>query len=313
MAFRATERVGSPRSQNFRALSPGPLTRPPTLRFVGHPTLRKESASRGWTPPEARLARIVDVYFSCSLACSSRFVPAHVPVGTALSGRPPDRTRRADFPHRAPTLGQRRAKRVCLARFPIRCRDVSASGSRCVEDAFRATDFPSAEALPSIDSTGVTRVFADFFGTTTSSDFSTFCAPDCGVWPSWADSPDTIVGRVISRSPGSRSGARCKRAELQDPGGRKLSTPTLLGCFPWPSAQPNASALHGHRISGLYRPARSLALLRFASWVTPRCARNRLLGGGLLPRQDLLESSMFTFLAHLLAPAGLCRRTGRLS
>ena len=34
-----------------------------------------------------------------------------VPVGTALSGRPPDRARRADFPHRAPTLGQRAAKR----------------------------------------------------------------------------------------------------------------------------------------------------------------------------------------------------------
>ena len=30
-----------------------------------------------------------------------------VPVGTALSGRPPDRTRRADFPHRAPTFGLR--------------------------------------------------------------------------------------------------------------------------------------------------------------------------------------------------------------
>ena len=34
----------------------------------------------------------------------------YVPVGTALSGRPPrDRTRRADFPHRAPTSGQRAA------------------------------------------------------------------------------------------------------------------------------------------------------------------------------------------------------------
>src|SRR5258708_19401139 len=28
------------------------------------------------------------------------------PVGTALSGRPLDRTRRADFPHRAPTSSQ---------------------------------------------------------------------------------------------------------------------------------------------------------------------------------------------------------------
>lgn len=30
-----------------------------------------------------------------------------VPVGTALAGRPPDRSRRADFPHRAPTFGLR--------------------------------------------------------------------------------------------------------------------------------------------------------------------------------------------------------------
>jgi len=28
-----------------------------------------------------------------------------VPVGTALAGRPPDRTRRAGLPHRAPTSG----------------------------------------------------------------------------------------------------------------------------------------------------------------------------------------------------------------
>ena len=34
-----------------------------------------------------------------------------VPVGTALSGRPPDRSRRADFPHRAPTLGLRASVR----------------------------------------------------------------------------------------------------------------------------------------------------------------------------------------------------------
>jgi hypothetical protein len=35
--------------------------------------------------------------------------PPAVPVGTAPSGRPPDRTRRADFPHRAPTFGLRRS------------------------------------------------------------------------------------------------------------------------------------------------------------------------------------------------------------
>ncbi len=39
-----------------------------------------------------------------------------VPVGTALSGRPPDRTRRADFPHRAPTFGLRNNKALLRPR-----------------------------------------------------------------------------------------------------------------------------------------------------------------------------------------------------
>ena len=109
----------------------------------------------------------------------------------------------------------------CFARCPIRCRHVGALCSRCVEGAFRAADFPSALVLPSIDSTGVTHVFADFFGTLTSSDFSTFVSPHCDPWPSWGDSPGTISGRVTSRSPGSRAEACCKRAELADPDGRK--------------------------------------------------------------------------------------------
>ena len=35
------------------------------------------------------------------------FPGAYVPVGTALSGRPPDRAPQADFPHEAPTFGLR--------------------------------------------------------------------------------------------------------------------------------------------------------------------------------------------------------------
>jgi four helix bundle protein len=49
---------------------------------------------------------------SCEIAALEPLdFPLRVPVGTALSGGPPDRTRRADFPHRAPTSGQRSAKR----------------------------------------------------------------------------------------------------------------------------------------------------------------------------------------------------------
>jgi hypothetical protein len=33
------------------------VTRPPTLRLAGHPALRKDGASRGWTPPRVGLVR----------------------------------------------------------------------------------------------------------------------------------------------------------------------------------------------------------------------------------------------------------------
>src|ERR1700739_3251660 len=35
----------------------------------------------------------------------SRFIPAHVAVGTGLAAGPPRRSRRAELPHRAPALG----------------------------------------------------------------------------------------------------------------------------------------------------------------------------------------------------------------
>ena len=68
--------------------------------------VRRRATVEAWYSSRVQLAAEVNASPSLCL-----FAPL-VPVGTALSGRPPDRTRRADFPHRAPTLGQRRAKRV---------------------------------------------------------------------------------------------------------------------------------------------------------------------------------------------------------
>src|SRR6187399_2368145 len=65
--------VGFRELAGFEARSPGPLTRPPTLRLVSRPTLRKEWTSRGWTPLEVGLARIDDAYFFCSPTVSCRF------------------------------------------------------------------------------------------------------------------------------------------------------------------------------------------------------------------------------------------------
>ena len=59
MALHPIYGVGSRDVRILEAGSPGPLTRPPTLRPVGHPTTRKDWTSRGWTPPGAGLARFV--------------------------------------------------------------------------------------------------------------------------------------------------------------------------------------------------------------------------------------------------------------
>jgi hypothetical protein len=59
MALHPMYGVGSRDVRILEAGSPGPLTRPPTLRPVGHPTTRKDWTSRGWTPPGAGLARFI--------------------------------------------------------------------------------------------------------------------------------------------------------------------------------------------------------------------------------------------------------------
>ena len=73
-----------------------------------------------------------------------------------------------------------------------------------------------------------------------------------------------------------------------------------------------ASARPGSILSGLYRPARSLAHLRFTSRVAPRRARIAS-QGWTPPGAGLDRLSMFTHLSHLLSPAGLCRRTSTKS
>ena len=88
---------------------------------------------------------------------------------------------------------------------------------------FRAADFPLAAALPSTDSTGVTRVFAGFSGTTTASDPSELVSADCGLAPSRRCLPRT-GGEALPRSPDSRSKGICEPAELQDPGWSRRST-----------------------------------------------------------------------------------------
>ena len=106
------------------------------------------------------------------------------PVGTALSGRPPDRTRRADFPHRAPTSSQTstlgRDGVPAGAEPPASVAYVGFENVVLSPHEVSTTWLLLAASLPSIDSTGVTLVFADFLqvGTTDASDSSQDC---CGL------------------------------------------------------------------------------------------------------------------------------------
>ena|GEM_PF-5089692 len=106
----------------------------------------------------------------------------------------------------------------CFARSPIRCKKLSTLVSHCVEEVFPATDFPLASALPSIDSTGVTHVFADFSGTTASSDFSATRSTDFRFSPSRGCLPSTIGGEASPRSPGSRADELVNVPSSSDPG-----------------------------------------------------------------------------------------------
>ena len=173
-----------------------------------------------------------------------------------------------------------------FARFPIHCKYVSALTSSCAEHAFRAADFPLAAPLPSTGSTGVTRVFVGFSGTTNASDSSEACCADCGLSPSRLPLPrafDRARDEDPPRSPDSRARDICEHAVLLDPGGRDGSSSALVGTAPWPAAGGKGGGSLIDGISGLYHPARSRALLRFTSWVAPRGARTGLPGGGLLP------------------------------
>ena len=100
-----------------------------------------------------------------------------VAVGTAVAGGPPHRSVREELPHTAPTLSQREIALLehvvpsgsfATPLSPHDLRSGSVSGARRACSAFL-----SAESLPSADSADASAapLFADFAGTTDSSDF----------------------------------------------------------------------------------------------------------------------------------------------
>ena len=107
-----------------------------------------------------------------------------IAVGTAIAGRPPHGSVRAELPHTAlagmmPRITARCGHRRTLDNphdlaadgFPSRT--VAADGTRgnCLV-------FSSASPLPSLDSAGTVPLFADFFGTMELSDSPTTCMLD---------------------------------------------------------------------------------------------------------------------------------------
>ena len=115
---------------SFRGSIPGPHVPLSTLRAHGYPNARMTRGQYG----------LLLLYCKrLSLSVTHRFVPAHFAVGTALTGRPPHRSQRAELPHWAPTSGSdaqslfgiwmvsisRQA--ACRIRSNARCKSVDAT------------------------------------------------------------------------------------------------------------------------------------------------------------------------------------------
>ena len=103
-----------------------------------------------------------------------------VPVGTALSGRPPDGSQRAALPHWALTSGEWRRSVPLSATSRTRSSSLGAPCfRRCVQDAFCWLAFPLIRPLPSTASAPppVARhgLFGDFAGNMDLSDFPYPC------------------------------------------------------------------------------------------------------------------------------------------
>jgi hypothetical protein len=98
-----------------------------------------------------------------------------IAVGTAIAGRPPHRSVREELPHTAPLLsddGRDESIATCRA-----CNFARTAWSGTVSGAIATrTQLLFGDLLPSIDSaTGVPVLFANFVGTTKSSDFPETC------------------------------------------------------------------------------------------------------------------------------------------
>ncbi len=102
-----------------------------------------------------------------------------VAVGTALSGRPPHRSQRAELPHWAPTSGSDAQTRLGIrssqrAACRIRPSSLCRLPRHCVRRLFCWPGFPLVSRLPSTPSAGSgvpQPLFGGFSGTTQLSDF----------------------------------------------------------------------------------------------------------------------------------------------
>jgi len=73
---------------------------------------------------------------------------AHVAVGTEVTSRPPRRSRRAAFPHRAPVEGQTRPAFGAWAAHPVPVRGLGPSGTCRVRLCVRGMRWPSPYLRP---------------------------------------------------------------------------------------------------------------------------------------------------------------------
>jgi hypothetical protein len=97
-----------------------------------------------------------------------------IAVGTAIAGRPPHRSVREELPHTAPPLSDDGRDEASL--HAVHAPSLTAWSGAVSGPIAKRTQLLFGDPLPSIDSAaGVPVLFANFVGTTRSSDFPETC------------------------------------------------------------------------------------------------------------------------------------------
>ena len=227
-----------------------------------------------------------------------------VAVGTGVTSRPPRRSRRAAFPHRAPAGSQTWSMFGAWAAHTVSTRGPMPQGTclirLCVRGMHRHRPLPPAGSLPSTPSAAAPRgLVRGFIGTMDPSDSSDL---PIRLWLlAFPNRPGTALAAA-----GSRRSPRFRRDPFvrdvaSDPG--RATVPRITAPHMLPSAIATASAPATSRFSWLNPTPHTIAV--YASpWSSPSTAQHSLPGGRYpLPGPDFHRLDRASFAWRTATPS----------